>query len=162
MILDPRIKMAYIEKNTKFIQDKINSSFKSETVLSNFKFKARHFDRSPARCNTTKNPNGMKLISNILADVFENESSISDLNSEIRDYLNANVEASQTDVLEYWRIKTSIYPSLAGMARCYLAIPATSAPSERVFSHCKNIVGPQRGRLSPTSIGNLLCHKEWY
>ncbi|PLW20092.1 hypothetical protein PCANC_12074 [Puccinia coronata f. sp. avenae] len=35
----------------------------------------------------------------------------SNLNSEIRDYLNANVEASQTDVLEYWRIKTLIYPS---------------------------------------------------
>ena len=44
MILDPQIKMAYIEKNSKFIKDKINSSFKSETVLSNLKVEARHFD----------------------------------------------------------------------------------------------------------------------
>ncbi|PLW29704.1 hypothetical protein PCANC_20188 [Puccinia coronata f. sp. avenae] len=71
-----------------------------------------------------------------------NESSISDLNSEIRDYLNANVEASQTDVLEYWRIKTSIYPLLAGMARCYLAIPATSAPSEREWYRTVGTLDP--------------------
>jgi hypothetical protein len=50
-------------------------------------------------------------LSDILADVFDNDSLTSNLNSEIRDYLNTNVEASQTDVLEYWRIKTLIYPS---------------------------------------------------
>jgi hypothetical protein len=67
--------------------------------------------------------------------------------------LNAKVESSTTDVLEYWHIKTSIYPLLARMARCYLAVSATSAPLEHIFSHCK---------LSPTSIENLLCLKEWY
>ncbi|PLW40458.1 hypothetical protein PCANC_09345 [Puccinia coronata f. sp. avenae] len=48
------------------------------------------------------------------------------------------------------------------MAQCYLAIPATSAPSERVFSKCKAIVGPQRASLSSESIEHLLCLKEWY
>ncbi|PLW14599.1 hypothetical protein PCANC_20414 [Puccinia coronata f. sp. avenae] len=154
--------MAYIEKKSQFIKTEINPLFDSATVLSNFKAKASHFDRSPARCNTTKNQNSTKIIGNVLADVFNNELSFNNLTAEIKDYLNAKVESSITDILEYWCIKTSIYPSLAGMAQCYLAVPATRAPLEQVFSHCKNIVGPQHGSLSPTSIGNLLCLKEWY
>ncbi|KNZ62002.1 uncharacterized protein VP01_13266g1, partial [Puccinia sorghi] len=48
------------------------------------------------------------------------------------------------------------------MARCFLAIPATSAPSEQVFSQCKTVVGPHCRSLSGESIEHLLCLKEWY
>ena len=42
-----------------------------------------------------------------------------------------------------------IYPNLSQLARKILAVPATSAPIERVFSHAGNILRPDRSRLKP-------------
>ena len=36
--------------------------------------------------------------------------------------------------LDWWRINEKQFPLIAKMAKRYLAIPATSAPSERVWS----------------------------
>ncbi|KNZ59161.1 uncharacterized protein VP01_1792g5 [Puccinia sorghi] len=50
------------------------------------------------------------------------------------------IKTPKTHILEYWRSKTNTYPSPPAMGRCYLAILATSTPSEPVFSsskHCK-------------------------
>jgi zinc finger BED domain-containing protein 1 (E3 SUMO-protein ligase ZBED1) len=40
----------------------------------------------------------------------------------------------KSDPFEWWRIHSLQFPILASMARDYLAIPATSVPSERLFS----------------------------
>jgi hypothetical protein len=48
------------------------------------------------------------------------------------------------------------------MAKCFLAVPATSAPLERIFSRSKTIICSQRHSLSSLSIEHLLCIKEWY
>jgi len=37
------------------------------------------------------------------------------------------------DPLEWWRTQTETYRGLSHLARAVLAIPATSAPSERIF-----------------------------
>ncbi|KNZ57875.1 hypothetical protein VP01_2050g3, partial [Puccinia sorghi] len=41
------------------------------------------------------------------------------------------------DILKYWLSQEKTFPSLAEMARCFLAIPATSAASKQVFSKSK-------------------------
>ena len=41
---------------------------------------------------------------------------------------------NDTDPFEWWRQHRSLFPQLASLARHYLAIPATSVPSERLFS----------------------------
>lgn len=64
--------------------------------------------------------------------------------------------------MSYWKGKEGALPGLSKMARMYLAIPATSTPSEGAFSKTKAIIGPQRASLSATSIELLLCLKEWY
>ncbi|KAA1071039.1 hypothetical protein PGTUg99_000567 [Puccinia graminis f. sp. tritici] len=46
------------------------------------------------------------------------------------------------------------------MASCGLGIPATSAPSEQVFSRSKTIIRSQRHSLKSSSIEQLLCVKE--
>ena len=53
---------------------------------------------------------------------------------ELKQYLDAPPAESETDVLQWWKAHAAVYPCLAAMARDYLAIPATSAPVERVFS----------------------------
>jgi len=47
------------------------------------------------------------------------------------------------------------------MARQYLAIPATSAPVERVFFIGGNIVTESRNRLDPKTIKKTLLLKSW-
>ena len=49
-------------------------------------------------------------------------------------YLAAPVVDSDEDVLKWWSRHADIYPALARLARAYLAIPATSAAVERLFS----------------------------
>ena len=47
------------------------------------------------------------------------------------------------------------------MARRYLAIPATSAPVERVFSIRGNIVTKSRNRLDPETVKKTVLLKSW-
>jgi len=47
------------------------------------------------------------------------------------------------------------------MARQYLAIPATSAPVERMFSIGGNIVTESQNRLDPKTIKKTVLLKSW-
>lgn len=92
------------------------------------------------------------------ADTQSNDS----VESEVQRYLREPLEPRSTDLLNYWKSREKLYPTLALMAKCFLAIPGTSVSSERAFSKAKNILGPQRNSLSPQSVEILLCLKDWY
>ena len=47
------------------------------------------------------------------------------------------------------------------MARDYLAIPATSASSERLFSSGKHLITDSRNRLNQETIQACECLKSW-
>ena len=50
----------------------------------------------------------------------------------------------------------TMYPLLSGVAKKYLSITATSAPSERLFSRSGQIITPLRSSLKPETV------KKWY
>jgi len=56
------------------------------------------------------------------------------------------------DPAHWWRQHESIYPFHARLARRYLAIPATSAPSERVFSTGGRVLEKRRAALKPECV----------
>ena len=60
------------------------------------------------------------------------------------------------DPLEWWRIHVRDFPLLSQFARRYLAIQASSAPSERLFSKAGQIVTPQRAQLKPDKANMLV------
>ena len=66
-----------------------------------------------------------------------------------------------TDILKYWQSKQCQYPLIASIAKDHLAIPATSADSERVFSVGGDIIIKKRNRLSPSTLRYLLCLRNW-
>jgi hypothetical protein len=70
-----------------------------------------------------------------------------------------------TDVLEWWKYNERHYPMLSSPARIVLCIPATSAPSERIFSVANLILSKNRARLDSETAGNIVFLKQsidWY
>ena len=72
-------------------------------------------------------------------------------------YLMRKTAGRDTDVLEWWKLNSDEYPTLARIARDYLAIPATSASVERVFSGGTHLVTDRRGSLGEETIEALVC-----
>ncbi|CAG8722628.1 13307_t:CDS:2, partial [Ambispora leptoticha] len=79
-----------------------------------------------------------------LGRVFKNLHS----ENEIDFYLNSSVEHDT-------------FPKLTIMARDYLAIPASSASSERLFSRGSNMDTKKRGSLNPETIQKAIALCDW-
>jgi hypothetical protein len=64
--------------------------------------------------------------------------------------------SEDADVLAWWKNNESSFPVLAQLARRYLAVPASSAPSERLFSRLKDTLTTKRVRMSGETLSQLL------
>ena len=73
----------------------------------------------------------------------------------------SNIDIEQLNPLDYWRTHSGVYPILSQMARDYLSIPASSVPSEQIFSRGGDVVTKKRNRLNADTIGMILCLKNW-
>ena len=58
--------------------------------------------------------------------------------------------------LSWWKENCNRFPMVAALARQMLAIPATSAQSERLFSKAGQIVTDRRSSLGSDNVGLLL------
>ncbi|XP_073730753.1 E3 SUMO-protein ligase ZBED1 [Misgurnus anguillicaudatus] len=76
--------------------------------------------------------------------------------AEINNYLMTPTIDGEDDPLAWWRVHKISYPQLCTMARKYLCVPATSAPSERLFSTGGNIVTCTRSSLKPAKVNILV------
>ena len=63
--------------------------------------------------------------------------------------------------LAYWELNSSNYPILAIIAKRYLAIPATSASSERFFSQGGLVINKLRNRLNKDTFNIIMCLRSW-
>lgn len=75
--------------------------------------------------------------------------------SELQSYLQATILDSEEEPLDWWREHRKLFPRLSHLARKYLCIPATSAPSERVFSTGGNVVTCHSASLKPDHVNRL-------
>ncbi len=57
--------------------------------------------------------------------------------------------------LNWWNVNRYKYPLLSSLARKYLGAPASSADSERTFSHTGEIVSKKRVRISSELVDEL-------
>ncbi len=60
------------------------------------------------------------------------------------------------DVFEWWKTHQKLFPVLAQMAKTYLAIFASSADVERLFSVAGRVVSPLRTSLSSSKVEKLI------
>ena len=75
---------------------------------------------------------------------------------------NGSLLPEKFDSLDWWKQRLSTYPRLSSLARKYLCCPATSVPSERLFSSVGNLINKKRCCLKPENVDRLLfLHKNW-
>jgi len=84
------------------------------------------------------------------------EGGLTPLKIEIEKYL----DLPKVDVLGWWKAQKCAFPLLAESARKYHCIPASSAPSERLFSTSGNLITQNRNSLSPKNVHMLLYLQE--
>ena len=82
---------------------------------------------------------------------------------ELEDYLAEPLEElkNRGSILQYWRKRESLYPTLAKMAKDVLACPASSAPSERQFSLSGNTQTKKRNRISAQTLETMVLLRNW-
>ena len=87
---------------------------------------------------------------------MQEEPPIMDVEDEIKKYIKFGFpdlkQKKIVDPLAWWSDKQHEYPNLYYVAKKYLAIPATSVPSERIFSLAGFIVRKNRTNLLPDHV----------
>lgn len=76
-------------------------------------------------------------------------------------YLSMPTVNEDADPIMWWKIHLNSLTPLATLARQYLACPATSVPSERLFSSAGNIIDKKRASLLPENANALICCANW-
>lgn len=71
---------------------------------------------------------------------------------EVKLYLFQPPMSSDADPLALWKTYDQELPPLGKIARKWLCIPATSVPSERVFSSSGHILVPHPNKLNPRKV----------
>ena len=79
--------------------------------------------------------------------------------SEVDAYISEPCTEMLENPLVYWQINSNTFPLLSNLARKHLAIPATSAPVERLFSIVGKVFRPERCRLNDKTFEQLMMVK---
>ncbi|XP_037962432.1 E3 SUMO-protein ligase ZBED1 [Plutella xylostella] len=74
----------------------------------------------------------------------------------LRQYMETPLFNRKKDPMEYWRDHERTFPELYKMAKKYLCIPATSVPSERLFSKAGYVLSERRNRLSSDKMNEII------
>jgi hypothetical protein len=79
---------------------------------------------------------------------------------ESNHYLNDATADGDVYPLDWWKLYIGRYPKLAQVAKAFLAIPATSAASERVFSKARLAMPWYRCRLASSTLRAIMCLRD--
>ena len=75
---------------------------------------------------------------------------------ESRRFFDSKLLERDEDPLTWWKDNEKDYTILSNLAKKYLCIPATSVPSERLFSKAGELVSIRRNRLKSKNVDMLL------
>lgn len=89
------------------------------------------------------------------ADDEEEEERGDSAKTEMEQYLR-DATKLQSGPLAWWKQNSDRYPKLAFAAKHLLCVPATSTPSEHIFSKAGYIVNKTRSSLLPENVDKLI------
>lgn len=70
-------------------------------------------------------------------------------------------EINEFNILRYWKNNSQRFQKLSRMAKDFLATPASSVPSESVFSESSRVINKYRNNLGENLVESLVCLKSW-
>ena len=75
---------------------------------------------------------------------------------------NVGISSKQKfDILAWWKMNETRFPTLSKVAKVILTAPATSVASESAFSTGGRVLDDYRCRLNEQSVEALLCAQDW-
>ena len=83
--------------------------------------------------------------------------------NEIKRYKNltmSRTEKERCNILEWWRENKATFPCLFKAAKSHLHIPATSVPTERIFSLDGYVVRDRRSKLLADNVNKVIFLKK--
>ena len=110
--------------------------------------------------NTTTNDNHFHDVCSIELESYKKMVSLPICKSD-----NLGNKCFTCPLKDFWLAKKDQFPIIYNVAMKYLCIPATSAPSERVFSVTSKIISKFCNRISDENVGTILFvhgNLEWY
>lgn len=81
---------------------------------------------------------------------------------ELDDYRNNYFNVQDGDILEFWKNQKHVFPLLCILAKRILAIPASSASSERSFSIAGRVIEERRSCLSGSTVDGILFLNNYF
>jgi hypothetical protein len=146
-ILDPRVKHMNEEGEEEILRKKYEEYKESYLPTP---IESRSSSPTPSEMSTI-------IYQPRLFSIFDqNQPRVSD---EVKEYLAEDKISFNQNPFEWWAGKKNKYPVLSKMARIYLAAPATSTPSERLFSDAGNLLSAKRTRMSPELFKRIMFLK---
>ncbi|KIK17361.1 hypothetical protein PISMIDRAFT_111636 [Pisolithus microcarpus 441] len=93
-------------------------------------------------------------------------SNVQTAEQELTSYVTASCSPEGMDLLSFWAVSWSMYPTLYHIAMDYLPIQASAVPCERVFSSSDETMTKRHNRISPILMEALqmlkfFFKKEW-
>ncbi|XP_076874456.1 E3 SUMO-protein ligase ZBED1-like [Brachyhypopomus gauderio] len=156
--LDPRFKMEFISADNKpKVKARLTSEMLEcqETSSSSTEVEPKVADTSQAK--KAKKSLGSFFKQSGTAAKGDSSPTLKDaVDAELNNYLLTPSIDKEEDPLAWWKTHKVSFPRLAKLARKYLCIPATSSPSERLFSASGNIITCQRSCLKPAMVDRLV------
>eukprot|EP00063_Salmo_salar_P052190 XP_014027025.1 PREDICTED: zinc finger BED domain-containing protein 4-like isoform X1 [Salmo salar] len=113
----------------------------------------------PTEADSEASPQNHSAMKELFGETFASKDTGKTFANTIKEEVASSVIPLDGDPLAWWKSNECKYPHIAMMARCYLAVPGTSDPSERVFSTAEDIVTAKRSSLSPDNVDILIFLK---
>jgi hypothetical protein len=168
-ILDPRFKIDYLLgvfetlfcDTTEVCMDKVHAIRNSLYELM------REYQVEEDQDNTESSAPPLEnsgFLSSISARVAIRRPTIITANYELHRYLEDElipIETENFQILDWWKVAGTRYPTLRKIACDIFAIPVTTVASESAFSTSGRVLSEHRSRLTPDIVEALMYSQVW-
>ena len=124
-----------------------------------------HLEEDEPRVNKASAPTvgNSGFLSSFSARVASTKLGAIRFRSELDRYLEDEMDilTKDFDILDWWKVAGTRYPTLRLIARAIFAIPITTVASESAFSTSGRVLSEHRSRLTSQMLEALMCSQDW-
>ena len=155
LCLDPRFKQAKFLDSHKRVDLQLTITSLARQARASSDSDTQEKETTTAGKELKLRPKALDLLLGSDSPCSNNEDT-DPVQDEVEAYSKQQQQPRDSSPLDWWKVNKGRYPTLAGLAKKYLSITATSTPAERVFSVAGLIVSRLRASLTPEHVNMLV------